>query len=146
MQDLQTSLNSPWWELIKSGQPSLKYDYLGYILHQPTWKLSHLNCPQISYYTLAHSNLIYCPMILCCTSTYNITRIEKLQKKKIRIITKSPYNDRQPLRYSLHTASFICTNSKANQALHFMHSSEYNIHQELLKTIGNKQNTVWFKK
>ena len=44
------------------------------------------------YYALVHPHLLYCINILGCTTTKNISRISKLQKKAIRIITKSKNN------------------------------------------------------
>jgi hypothetical protein len=44
------------------------------------------------YFALVHSHLMNCPIILSCTSNTNINRIFKLQKKAIRIITKSNFN------------------------------------------------------
>ncbi len=42
--------------------------------------------------TLVHSHLSYCPIILNCLSKTNLNRLEKVQKKAIRIITNSKYN------------------------------------------------------
>jgi hypothetical protein len=36
-----------------------------------------------------HSHLLYCPIILSCTSQTSLNKISTLQKKAIRIITKS---------------------------------------------------------
>jgi len=44
------------------------------------------------YFALIHSHLSYCPIILNCMNKTNITRLEKIQKKAVRIITKSSYN------------------------------------------------------
>ena len=44
------------------------------------------------YFALIHSHLSYCPIILNCMTKTNLNKIEKLQKKAIRIISKSPYN------------------------------------------------------
>ncbi len=44
------------------------------------------------YFAMVHSHLIYCPIILSCTSSTNLSTIGKLQKKAIRIMTKSTYN------------------------------------------------------
>ena len=48
------------------------------------------------YFALIHSHLTYCLPLYSCTSAKNITKLEKLQKKSIRIITNS--------NYSAHTA------------------------------------------
>ena len=44
------------------------------------------------YFALIHSHLSYCPIILNCTSKTNINKLFKVQKKAVRIITKSAYN------------------------------------------------------
>jgi hypothetical protein len=44
------------------------------------------------YFALVHSHLSYCPIILNCLSKTNLNRLEKVQKKAIRIITNSKYN------------------------------------------------------
>jgi hypothetical protein len=47
------------------------------------------NALKTLYYSLIHSHLSYCTSILSCTSNSNIQSIYKIQKKAIRIITKS---------------------------------------------------------
>jgi hypothetical protein len=44
------------------------------------------------YYALVHSHLIYGINVWSCTSIANINTLTKLQKKSIRIITRSAYN------------------------------------------------------
>jgi len=44
------------------------------------------------YFALIHSHLSYCPIILNCMTKTNLNKIEKIQKKAIRIISKSQYN------------------------------------------------------
>ncbi len=44
------------------------------------------------YYSLVHSHLTYCTSIYSCTTKTNLDKVFKLQKKAIRIITKSNYN------------------------------------------------------
>jgi hypothetical protein len=44
------------------------------------------------YYALVHSHLIYGIHVWSCTSPSNLNILEKVQKKAIRIITKSAYN------------------------------------------------------
>ena len=44
------------------------------------------------YYALIHPHLLYALPIYSCTTQKNTTAIATLQKKAIRIITKSPYN------------------------------------------------------
>jgi hypothetical protein len=45
------------------------------------------------YYALIQSHLSYCPTIVSCANTGNISKISKLQKKAIRIINCKKYND-----------------------------------------------------
>ena len=44
------------------------------------------------YYALIHPHLLYCIPIYSCTSQKNITKLNNMQKKAIRTITKSSYN------------------------------------------------------
>ena len=44
------------------------------------------------YFALIHSHLSYCSVLFNCATKNNINRLFKIQKKAIRIITKSPYN------------------------------------------------------
>jgi Reverse transcriptase (RNA-dependent DNA polymerase) len=44
------------------------------------------------YFALIHPHLLYCSTIISCTSIKNINRIFEIQKKSIRIITKSKVN------------------------------------------------------
>jgi hypothetical protein len=77
------------------------------------------------YYALFHSHLTYCPIILSCTSTSNINRILKLQKKAIRTITFNEYNSHtKPIYTELNILPYdkLLTFSK----LLFMHSVHYN--------------------
>jgi hypothetical protein len=73
------------------------------------------------YFALIHSHLSYCPIILNCMSKQNISKLEKIQKKAIRTITKSNYNAHTlPLFIANKILPFekIVKNSK----LLFMHS------------------------
>jgi hypothetical protein len=77
------------------------------------------------YYALFHSHLTYCPNIISCTSSSNINRILKLQKKAIRIITFNNYNAHtNPIFKELNLLPYdkLLTYSK----LMFMHSVHYN--------------------
>ena len=50
------------------------------------------------FFVLIHSHLSYCPIVINCLSKSNTTKLEKIQKKAIRIITKSAFNAHtQPL-------------------------------------------------
>ncbi len=44
------------------------------------------------YYSLIHSHLTYCTSIYSCTTKKKLEKLAKIQKKAIRIITKSVYN------------------------------------------------------
>ncbi len=73
------------------------------------------------YFALIHSHLSYCPIILNCMSKQNISKLEKIQKKAIRTITKNNYNAHTlPLFVANKILPFekIVKNSK----LLFMHS------------------------
>jgi hypothetical protein len=43
------------------------------------------------YFALVHPHLLYCLPIYGCTSAKNLTKIEKMQKRAIRVITKSSF-------------------------------------------------------
>ena len=69
------------------------------------------------YYALVQPHLLYCNTIMNCTSGKNIVKITKLQKKAIRIVTKSKVNRIQllylqilkyfHLKNSLYRVNFI---------------------------------------
>jgi hypothetical protein len=42
---------------------------------------------------LVHPHLLYCLPVYACTSQSNLTRLSKAQKKSIRLITRSKYNE-----------------------------------------------------
>ena len=44
------------------------------------------------YYALFHPHLLYCSLILSCTSNKNLKRVSTLQKKALRTISNVPYN------------------------------------------------------
>jgi hypothetical protein len=76
------------------------------------------------YFALIHSHLSYCPIILNCMNKTNLNRLEKIQKKAIRIITKSAYNAHTvPLFYNnkILPLDKIIKMAKLN----FMHSIFY---------------------
>ncbi len=76
---------------------------------------------KILYYALIHSHLNYCSIILNSTTQQNKNRILKLQKKAIRIVTKSKFNDHTQPLFNEHR---ILTYDKIvylNSAM-FMHS------------------------
>ncbi len=77
------------------------------------------------YYALVHSHLTYCPIIVSCTNISNINRIIKVQKKAIRIITNSTYNEHTaPLFNNLGILRFDKLIDQAK--LIFMHVITYN--------------------
>jgi hypothetical protein len=76
------------------------------------------------YYALVHSHLTYCPSIVGITNNKNIKQITVIQKKAIRVISKSKYNEHtNPIFKSLRILPYdkIILQNK----LHFMHSIEY---------------------
>jgi hypothetical protein len=77
------------------------------------------------YFALVHSHLTYCAIILSCTNKTNINRVIKVQKKAIRIITNSNYNEHTgPLFKNL---GILRLDKLIEQAkLTFMHSITYN--------------------
>jgi len=88
---------------------------------------NNLNPPGLRslYFALIHSHLSYCPIILGCLNKSNLNKLEKVQKKAIRIITKSSYNAHtQPLFFynKILPLEKIIKQSK----LTFMHSIFYN--------------------
>jgi exonuclease III len=77
------------------------------------------------YYSLIHSHLSYCPIIASCTSKTNLKKIFLAQKKAIRIITLSKWNDHtDPLFTELKILPYPKMILQAK--LHFMHSYHYN--------------------
>jgi len=91
------------------------------------------------YYALIHSHLTYCPIILACTSKANITRIHKIQKKALRIITQSTYNAHTgPICIALNILPFNKIITLAQML--FMHSIEYNYAPSSFNNIWRKIN------
>jgi hypothetical protein len=76
------------------------------------------------YYALIHSHLTYCTAILNSITQANKIRIEKVQKKAIRIMTSSPYNAHTNPLFLQH--SILPLDKLILQAqLSFMHAIEY---------------------
>jgi hypothetical protein len=76
------------------------------------------------YYALIHSHLMYCPTILACTSKANLTKIHKVQKKALRIMSNSKYNAHTGpicVRHNILPFDKIITQAQ----LLFMHSIRY---------------------
>jgi hypothetical protein len=83
-----------------------------------------MNALKSLYYAFLHSHLTYCPIILSITSAKNKKQIETIQKKAIRIITHSKYNEHTaPLFKNLNVLPYpkLLTQGKVQ----FMHSVEY---------------------
>ena len=77
------------------------------------------------YYALIHPHLLYCINILSCTSKSNQQRIQKMQKKALRVITKSKVNEHTgPLFKANKILPFDLLSLQAK--LLFMHSIHYN--------------------
>ena len=77
------------------------------------------------YYALIHPHLLYCINILSCTSKSNLSQLQIMQKKAIRIITKSKVNDHTgPLFKANKILPFDLLSLQAK--LLFMHSIHYN--------------------
>ena len=52
------------------------------------------------YFALVHPHLLYCLPIYSCTTQKNLKKISNMQKKAIRLITKSKYNTSTPTLFS----------------------------------------------
>ena len=95
-----------------------------YCIKRASNKLSKKSLMSL-YYALIHPHLLYCINILSCTSKSNLQRILKMQKKAIRIVTKSKVNEcTAPLFKANKILPFdlLCLQAK----LLFMHSIHYN--------------------
>jgi hypothetical protein len=91
------------------------------------------------YHSLFHSHLLYCINIYSCTSTKNINRIKILQKKAIRIITKSKHNAHTSLLFKkLNILPF--ESLLKFKKLQFMHSIHYNYCPKSLLNVFPKRN------
>ena len=76
------------------------------------------------YFSLIHSNLIYCIGPLSTMSSSNANKILKIQKKAIRSIAGA--TNREPSTPLFHKLKILPYNLLQKQAkLHFMHSVEY---------------------
>ncbi len=79
---------------------------------------------KLLYFALIQSHLNYCSIILSGTSTQNINRIKKIQKKAIRTITKSNYNAHTEPLFNRENILSYDNLVYLNSAL-FMHSIVY---------------------
>jgi len=105
-------------------------------LHCIRMAKNNLNLPGLKslYYALIHSHLSYCPIILSCLSKTNLKKLEKIQKKEIRIITKSDYHAHTvPLFYTNRILPLDKIIKMAK--LQFMHSVFYNYAPESFRNV-----------
>jgi hypothetical protein len=89
------------------------------------------------YSSLVHLHLTYCPIIMNCINTTNRQKIIKVQKKAVRIMSNSKYNDHTaPIfkKYNILPYDKIIKQAK----LMFMHSIEY-------KYAPSSFNDIWLK-
>jgi hypothetical protein len=92
------------------------------------------------YFALIHSHLTYCPIILSCINAKNRNSIGKIQKKAIRTITNSTYNEHTgPLFKELRILPYDKLIVQAK--LHFMHSIKYNYAPRSFDGIWVQNNT-----
>jgi hypothetical protein len=76
------------------------------------------------YFALIHSHLSYCPIILNCANASSLNKLVKIQKKAIRIITKSQYNAHTGPLFTSH--KILPLQKVILQAkLSFMHAYHY---------------------
>ena len=91
------------------------------------------------YFALIHSHLSYCPIILNCLPKSKLNKIFKIQKKAIRIITNSRYNDHTGPLFSSH--KILPLEKIIKQAiLTFMHSVAYDYAPKSFDGIWIKNN------
>jgi len=91
------------------------------------------------YFALIHSHLNYCPIILSTLSTKNSTKIAKIQKKAVRIVTNSKYNAHtNPLFFQHKILPFEKIIKMAK--LQFMHSIYYEYAPVSFVNIWTKNN------
>lgn len=77
------------------------------------------------YNSLFHAHLLYCPLIVGCATMTNLNKIVRLQKKAIRIVTNSKFNEHTaPIFKKLKVLPYMSM-IKLNK-LKFMHSIYYN--------------------
>ncbi len=65
------------------------------------------------YFSMFHPHLLYCSTIVSCAPQTSLNRISTLQKKAIRIITKSKALTHTPPPYSLTPTSSLLKNSSS---------------------------------
>ena len=90
------------------------------------------------YFALIHSHLNYCPTIVSCANKNLINKITLLQKKAIRVITKSNYNAHTgPLFKSLNILTYESIILQAK--LSFMHSVFHNYAPKSFNNVWEKR-------
>jgi hypothetical protein len=92
------------------------------------------------YFALVHSHLLYCPIIINCMSQTNLNSIAKLQKRAIRVMSKSAYNAHtEPIFLQNKILPFdkLILQSK----LLFMHSVDYKYAPQSFENTWIKNNT-----
>ncbi len=92
------------------------------------------------YFSMFHSHLLYCSIITSCASQTYLNKITALQKKAIRIITKSSSSTHTPplfLRSHILPFDKLLTQSK----LLFMHSISYKYAPESFSGTWTKNET-----
>jgi sarcosine oxidase/L-pipecolate oxidase len=89
------------------------------------------------YFALVHSHLTYCTLILNSITASNRKRLEKVQKKAIRIMTGSSYNAHTKPLFLQH-AILPFDKLIIQSQLNFMHAIEY-------KYAPASFNNVWIK-
>jgi hypothetical protein len=83
------------------------------------------NALRMLYFATVHSHLMYCPIITGICSKTNINKLFLLQKKAVRIITGSKFNEHTPPLFyeqSIMPLDMIIKQAK----LKFMHSVKFN--------------------
>ena len=104
-----------------------------------SYKKLSLHALKSLYHALIHPHLLYCINILSCTSTKNLMRISKIQKKAIRIVTKSKkYEHTGPIFKAIDVLPFekLMLQSK----LLFMHSIHYGYAPDSFRNLFIKNN------
>ena len=81
------------------------------------------------YQSLVHFHLLYCPIIISCSSNQDLEKIFKIQKKAIRIVTNSSYHAHTAPLSAKH--KILLLNKIILQAkLHFMHSISHHLRNQ----------------
>ncbi len=90
------------------------------------------------YFALIHSHLNYCPTIIGCANKKLLNKITIIQKKAIRIITKSNYNAHtEPLFKSLNILTY--ENIVLQAQISFMHSVYHNYAPKSFSNVWEKR-------